>query len=566
MSKGNSPPKTIVLELRERSGTNAGSSSASNGDFTVNLAKPVTMEAGDQLALKSVFVDSVQTSQGDVVLMKDVPASIVSGLYSCNFQTTDKQYNRGEASNAVQPDCKNYVHCRTQGQATNAKAMMSLTFHAITTNPFSKAGADAWGNIHVSFDYTPLGGTLGQHTSRFTCFIPGLGVGDHRSYTLDLEDAPIVFLTTSGVDSTADWIRTTADSHMLAYSVHTDVTQSRVTYTADSVVAPLLTTQNFTVPKGQYKPDEIARFVSDKMSLCTGSGALTTFPINSPYLTTFNQYKAKYPNDANHDMASVDGSDLMRFIANDYYIGTPQIGFEFDNDFNKFKFTTINQSIYDSGNISLKFVQTGGAGNNYFIANKSGGCFFNKLEPASFWFDTLGLSPTIQANVGSRKVTLNPALPNFSMPVLDLKDGVNTTGSYTGLDIAVNKNNALQVPADVGSIVSTSLAQVPIYATQTFSSAKEGYFKIEIGGIEQSLIGSATYSSKVQAIIGRYYQSNSFTQAYNEGSISYTHFGEPQMISAFRVRILNGENVISAGLGGNSTVFLELTKAASSAD
>ena len=160
MSKGNSPPKTIVLELRERSGTNAGSTPASNGDFTVNLAKPVTMAAGDQLALKSVFVDSVQTSQGDVVLIKDVPVSIVSGLYSCNFQTTDKQYNRGEASNAAQPDCKNYVHCRTQGQATNAKAMMSLTFHAITTNPFSKAGADAWGNIHVGFDYTPLGGTL----------------------------------------------------------------------------------------------------------------------------------------------------------------------------------------------------------------------------------------------------------------------------------------------------------------------------------------------------------------------------------------------------------------------
>jgi len=47
MRKGNSQPKTIVLELTERYGTNAGRTPASNGDFTVNLAKPVTMAAGD---------------------------------------------------------------------------------------------------------------------------------------------------------------------------------------------------------------------------------------------------------------------------------------------------------------------------------------------------------------------------------------------------------------------------------------------------------------------------------------------------------------------------------------
>lgn len=558
MNKGNgAPPRTIVLELREREGVNERSTHQ-NGNYEVKLNKPVMLENGDQLTLKSAFVDSVQTSAGNLILQEDVPVEITSGLYTHNYYTTDKVYNRGIGAQppATQPDGQSYVLCRnSNAPPTNTLVMDSLKFHAI-----GSLFGD-WGDVDVSFKYAPLGGTLGNYTASATVHIPSLRTSHARTYTHIFEN-PIAFLSNSGVNGTADWVRTTPDDTMTSSFVHTDVTQTRSPFGCNGTLTPHLQVQKFTIPKGSYSPDELARFISDQMSTCTASGALSSFPINSPYLTTFNQFKASFPGDPHYDLAAADGTGILEFTTHDYYIGTPQIGFEYDQSFNKFKFVTINQSIYNNQNVSLQFVRRGQAGNNYFIANKSGGCFFNKLEPESFWFGTLGLNANIQTNIGTAKATVGTDV-EFAVPVVKLIDGVNTTGSYTGLDIAVNKSNPLQVPGDISSIVSTSLTQIPIYAKTAFSSVKEGYFKIEVSGVEQSLVGSNSYSNRVQAIIGRYYQSSSFTQAYNEGSITYIHSGEPQVLSSFKVRILNGENQIATGLGDDSTVFLELVKAVS---
>ena len=92
----------------------------------------------------------------------------------------------------------------------------------------------------------------------------------------------------------------------------------------------------------------------------------------------------------------------------------------------------------------------------------------------------------------------------------------------------------------------------------------EGYFMIEVdfGGKGNDIIGGEdNYYNKISSIISRFYSTDSFTSAYNEGSIPYTHRGAlPLQISSFRTRILNSEGNLSQNIGNRNSVFIEIIR------
>lgn len=93
MDKKNAPmiPETIVVELKEE---NRNAISNSTGDFTVTLDEPILIEEGDQVSIKSVFIDSNVPEEGLIELAPEKEGdkfrecSITTGFYMMNVPSS----------------------------------------------------------------------------------------------------------------------------------------------------------------------------------------------------------------------------------------------------------------------------------------------------------------------------------------------------------------------------------------------------------------------------------------------------------------------------------------------
>ena len=76
------------------------------------------------------------------------------------------------------------------------------------------------------------------------------------------------------------------------------------------------------------------------------------------------------------------------------------------------------------------------------------------------------------------------------------------------------------------------------------------------------MVSSGLTTSTTQSIVNRYYTANSFTSDQGAGAIVYTHRGEPQMLSNFKVQVLNPDNsfVNPTILAEKNSVFVEIVK------
>ena len=247
--------------------------------------------------------------------------------------------------------------------------------------------------------------------------------------------------------------------------------------------------------------------------------------------------------------------------------------------------TIMNIPLYDdggSGAVSITSRQIGNSG-KYFIANKNCGIVFSDLQPPSVWFKKFGFSSDILIK---SNYTYHPTIgtitdveiPRFSgegfqmitkpfnPPILE---GVNTTGSFKGLDVVVNKTNQGggdpngQQMLSISDINASTLVQNQIYSENSLQQQKYtyGYYMIEVDfGISQYLTGKNTYTNKIQSIISRFYSNDSYTSAYSEGSIPYIHRGQTIKLNKFKVRILKDTGELADDIGSNNTIFMELNK------
>ncbi len=80
---------TTILELRQR---DAPESLDTPGDWETTLAKPIVIEEGDQIAMKSCFLDTQAQSQDRIVIQNPVKVEISNGFY-INMVRPDAQEN-----------------------------------------------------------------------------------------------------------------------------------------------------------------------------------------------------------------------------------------------------------------------------------------------------------------------------------------------------------------------------------------------------------------------------------------------------------------------------------------
>ena len=301
-----------------------------------------------------------------------------------------------------------------------------------------------------------------------------------------------------------------------------------------------------------------------------------------------------------------------------YYIGTPQFAILFDEASGaegSFRIDTMHGSIFKStaggtsaGQTIIKEVKTGnikvqeGGINAHYFAGRNSGIVLTNLLPKDLWFGTMGFNQnTLLTQFPAVDTPTNTfsqftEATTFTCPVL--KDGLNVTTDTIGLDVVVNNsgNNFDILAGPVADTIHKShvdntvsaftgldylqreiavTQRTPIVAINNFvgnqGAAPEGYYLVEISGsvIKANIVNAGGYSSKIMGIVSRYYNSNSFTSSIDgEGSFSFVHKGEPELLTNLRVRILDPNRDLASGLDttknvlnqeiGKTTIFLQV--------
>ena len=387
-----------------------------------------------------------------------------------------------------------------------------------------------------------------------------------------------------------------------------------------SIAKPYPLTTTFKIEAGEYLPDELAKHITDKASKLdlnlTEDGYLVpTKPTQNNFLITLYQiydlFGLNFADPANPTADEIDARDHVMFVSEhgnhiiqfpttinypnngnnpygssnvgNYFVGAAQVDFGFDTDTQKFTVGQSHTNLLGDGDqviVQLCESNVGTGSGKYRWAGSAGGAILINLEPFTLW-EKMGFLDDTTPNTLFPQMSMTPsgttlnigAYTDIKLATFQLKDGITNTNNYVGLQVAMpagvlypHAGNLLasdnQIPSALsnGAQVGTTTL-IPIFAKNSINQVKDnnGYFMIEINGIEQTLNGASDIMLGIQSIISRFYNTGQNTTAYNEGSVQYVHKGNTMTLNTLSVRILDPYKEIASGLGIKNSIYLEHT-------
>ena len=599
--------KSTVIKLRQAEANEVDI----NGSYKVSLAQGITLEEGDEVRVHSVILDTATESV--VVLPNDVTVKMGVAKYNRNFILGDINYV-ASPNNPVYalPDLKNQIVCVKSTTPGAGVYRVGWIVISPTKTREIPVFTSSWSYIQ------PVTGAKLTHPITFGPF----KAREHLSKNIIV---PVDFIVNTKSFVNIDSQETLRTHGMNPFTFVQEVTAEKdidvfgdggMVWANDGGTEPaaskLITVHEevceFVLPAATYEPAEIAQIVNDNMTKIDSLGPVgnrytdddnsLAFPFNNPFLSSVAQqiFKiGKLGSDANPatlifnpeavDAQTSPASLLLPPIVpidnilDDRFLGGNQVSMNYDENLKKLNFDSLHMPVYvgAAGSPAGPVVGTAVPGVVYPASPlppepqvNAGGNFFTRLEPADFW-RTLGFDDIVVPTVYSTD-TIQLTGGDTVLPLIfNLELGKNIIGALPTIDGVVAKSSlgAYLIP----SLLPTENSfTTPILASRRFNEVivDEGYYLLEIGmKIPQSMIGGVlkdgarTGSNKVQSIITKYFTSGNFLQESGAGSVVYTHYGEPQMINDFDVRVVHPDFSAPSNdeLGKRNSVFLEVIKA-----
>jgi hypothetical protein len=283
-------------------------------------------------------------------------------------------------------------------------------------------------------------------------------------------------------------------------------------------------------------------------------------------------------------------------------IGAGEVALEYNVDgSNKFQFTYAHTPLINKGNeVTGVLLNTSTSTDinlttpTKFINNFSGILFFNtftNLSPIDINGAPDGRNDSFFAQLGLdfydicyTDVPSNPIFNRLANPTNILNFGLEneiflakTTRNFNAIQNLANTatisiynvelvgNGSTYAILGPNFIFNTSTTTVPVnFSNQPISSVNNaGHYLVElICAYSNNEYINATQSYQVKAIVGTYYlSSDSFCLTNGPDSYIYQHKGEPINLSSITVRLLNPITKQEAtNIGPNSTIYLMITK------
>jgi len=272
---------------------------------------------------------------------------------------------------------------------------------------------------------------------------------------------------------------------------------------------------------------------------------------------------------------------------NSLFGGATTFQLAFDNDTNTFKIPNLHTPYYAS--ITSGSTTTSQVGYKY--SNKTNTdseifCYLDTIraemritsltstnldkdDNSNFWYDSLGLDPSIITTIGSRQATYPIAgnqnevqdVPTFSYSKKNL--GINYTAPFVDSSFLIKNEsfNPNYVDNGVTPILYPTTDTTQIFGSKSLSDiiVDDAYFKISISGFKSTDLHNEEGTQLITSIVSKYYSGQSYTNGFITDSVSYTHVGSPIVLSSFNVRITDSKNQIP-NIGSDNSVIVEIIK------
>jgi hypothetical protein len=586
-----------TIELRQLDSNNV----QANGDYEIILSKPITVENGDVVQLKSAFIDTVRES--DIVINDNLTLNIKSCVYFTswyNLRDSVDAVDIGGVAYTDSPDFRRYIPYLGIDLGGYPLYQLFLTVN------FGLIISKSTPVIPLTFSYVNFFNVL-EH---ITVTLPAFSKGTYTKFSLPLN---IIANNAIGVN-----LVSTSTEYLNSIGIgFAGFTQSD---TQDYVYQPFTMTTTIILPKGAYSPIQLSTFISQELSKTGLNVGIESQNMSiSKFLFAtgdFDVGKASPDGRLNQNgtpallteqtiFISDDGEILLEFKPNStFLIGSSQMGLEFDPNSNRFQWTQIHSNMLDSTagtDISVRYLKYNFEfGGTVFGVANNGGVYFSGLTAfdsnnnyVPFWENILGFDLNTLI-VGT--TLLNKDLPfgianarfNLSNP---LSVGLNITDGYYGLDSTIVRgspasgsppdytkpytwiyrqqvpyynatgSNEAEVQAGISSTINSTVA---ILAQQTIDDLLNKFshyiLQTDLGFSNNDFIG-VDYNKNINGVISKYYSYGSYCASLeSEGAIQYVHNGASMQLSSIRIRLLTSSKTLDVNLGNDNTVIFQLIK------
>jgi len=539
--------KTTILKLRQEESV----PSLSNASYKTTLSRPVLINEGDQIQIKSVFLDTA--AESTVIVEKDFTASIVTAKYLTNYYlggdgalsnpfrsagTDPVTTFTGQDSITNGPDNKKYWTYKTNPANGRNRLLKSLLIIPIREQKFGG----------ISFQLQVRDPLSTDDPARFktipTIQIPKkLEWSKHKTgYVLAINAWVNIATGSENYDNIriipftgsekGNWEKN--NMYFPDYTKAVFGTEAQTGFQLD----PVTSTCNIPIAAGEYSPTQLAQKITDAMSvLVEPDGKVGVdytqnppqFLSASPFLSsTFQQYlqcvqddfgKIPDPATGNDTMIIMreDGQTLYSYWgrpiarANDNFIGTNNASLNFDATLNKLNFDVLHFPVQvDSGGIYVPGIvytpDTSLHDKAHAAVLSYGGVGIVDFTPPAFWAN-LGFTPDNTLNISQEEKGVFSYTSGFiagtttplstgrgcHVTLIESVDGKQTTSQFPGMDLIVNNTAATWMNPFLNTLGIASSITNPIVGDRIFNGATndDGFYMVDIGvKMPQSMISS----------------------------------------------------------------------------
>ena len=334
----------------------------------------------------------------------------------------------------------------------------------------------------------------------------------------------------------------------------------------DQQFPPVINQLEFTIPAGVYTPVEIATLISkefgtftpghnlsnqaddaDDLFINTNKFLQTSLPADAPQLA----YPRFYHRDA------TNYNDNWFSFNTRYFYGASQANLVFNQDDDqRFRFQYLHTPVTDDTGAKIEVIVQSvedDEGKDVIRAlNRQSGVFFTKLEPKSFWQDTLNFDVDkilVEFENGNGKILTD----------INLGQGICTTANIVGVTNVVSKG---KMKLDLGTSNVAADQTYAIMATNPLSLLNGGYYLISVTPFEVDYHEPTQTRNSIQAIVSRQYIMSNFVTGFADSSIPWINNGHDFMLTNVKVEILDAKSKSPAmDINKANAIFLEVIRA-----
>ena len=563
---------TYTLELRQKNAINVNS----NGDYESIVQEKILLEEGDSVIMKSVFIDTQASSNQKINVPKDLTLSFQWINYIQWTAGTGTFNNAGIAVNPISGDAGfNYILPSSQLYSEMIMKKGDVADYDFITQLFFNTLDSKGGGTSKPFDLTITYTNTSDEVVNRKVSIPAF---QNQIAPQGIPNVVILYKRTEGLKFTP--------SNLTPFGVKLDTKLFEVP--ADHIVGePELYTTTLTLEQGAYSPVDLCNAINKGLTTqkdksganpLYGNQFLQVQPSGSNFmvcLTPGQLEREAYANVFQPTLTPIAGHTAGKPLL----VGADQIELSFSDSTQKFQWNQIHMSVFDTnGAPCVSYNPTGQ------VITKAGGVFWTHLGATDangqyfdFWNNLLGFDLTKIYPVQSLNIIPSvywaPSAGDFyiAAPSFNLVNGQNTTEGLSTIGALVPTSKEAQAAAGsytnplAGKAVlnPTNGKNTAIEATtSTFQQADRfGYFLIEINAkFMGKYVQKDQMKNNIRAIVGRFYELNSYTSGSQADSLVYTHIGSPMFLESYRCRILDSEQNLAPNLGEDNTIFLQVVK------